>query len=194
MPIDVTKVMVGAPDQGTTGAIMDAPVGTELPTDATTKPGSGFSSSGYVSEDGVTISQDRSTEDIPDWSGATIRKVLKSFDGTVKWSEIQMSKEALVHAFGEANVTVTAATAGHGEQIAVAIGADLPDPRSWVFSMKDGKARMRIVVPKGQVTEMADLVFKSDSAIALPLTLTTYPDENGKNIYIYTDDGQTVAA
>ncbi len=192
--IDVSKVLVGAPDQKITGAISDAPLGTKLPTDATTQLDSGFNSSGYVSQDGVEVATDRSTNDIKDWSGNTVRKILESFDGTIAWSEIQMSYESLCHAFGADNVQKVPATAEHGEQIIVKINASLPSARSWVFNMKDGKARIRIVVPNGQVTAVDTLKFAASDAIALPLTLSCYPDENGDSIIIYTDDGVKVGA
>lgn len=192
--LDVSRVMVGTPDQKTTGAISDAPVGTALPTSAADELSSAFTSSGYVSSDGLSLSVDRSTSDIQDWSGNTVRKLLESFDSTLSWSEMQMSKEALIHAFGEANVSVTPATSGHGEQIAVQIGAELPEVRSWVIRMKDGSNRMMVVVPKGQVTEIDEITFAASDAIALPLTLSTYPDDNGVNVYVYFDDGTVVTA
>lgn len=192
--IDVSKVMVGAPDQKTTGAIFDAPVGTAAPASARDELAEGFVSSGYVSEDGVSISQDRSTTDIKDWSRAVVRKALESFDGTLSWSEIQMSYEALCHAFGAANVVKTAATSEHGEQVTVSIGGELPEVRAWCFNMKDGKARIRIYVPKGQVTGIDTITFSASDAIALPITLATYPDDDGVNIYIMTDDGVLAAA
>lgn len=194
MAVDVSRVLVGTPDQKTTGAIMDAPIGTALPTSASADIDAAFASSGYVSEDGVSLTTDRSTADLKDWAGNTVRKVLESFDGTIKWSEMQMSKESLSHAFGEENVKVTAATEDHGEQIAVEIGAELPEARSWVFKMKDGSKKMLIVVPNGQVTELDDITFVSNEAIALPLTLACYPDSDGVSIYFYLDDGKVVTA
>lgn len=190
MPVDVSKVLVGAPDQSTTGAIFDAPVGTKLPKAAGEALDAQFSSSGYVSDAGLSLSTDRSTKDIKDWSKATVRKILESFDSTVKWSEIQMSYESLCHAFGEANVTRAPATAAHGEQVSVSVGAALPPPRSWAFKMKDGASRMLVVVPNGQVTALDEMSFAADAPIALPMTLTCYPDAAGNSVYIYTDDGK----
>lgn len=188
--IDVSKVLVGAPDQAVTGAISDAPVGTELPKDATSQMGGAFKSSGYVSDDGLELTTDRSTNDIHDWSGANIRKILKSFDSTLAWSEAQMSYESLCHAFGSENVTREPANAQHGERVTLRVNASLPAARSWVFSMKDGDARIRIVVPNGQVTSVDTIAFNSSDAITLPITLSCYPDVSGNSIYIYVDDGK----
>lgn len=192
MPIDVTKVLVGAPDQKTTGAISDAPVGSKLPTDAVSALDKAFQSSGYCSEDGVSLTMDKSTTDIKDWSGKVIRKLLESFDGTLSWSEMQMSYESLCHAFGEANVEKTDATDKTSLKITVKIRGDLPPERSWTFNMKDGNTRVRIVVPRGQVTAIDEVTFVSNDAVKLPITLTTYPDDAGYNMYMYIDDGVNV--
>lgn len=189
MSLNVSKVLVGAPDQMVTGAILDAPVGTPLPQSATAQLDGKFSSSGYVDKNGVTVAIDRSTTEIPDWSLKTIREVLEKFKAALSWNESQMSKESLGHAFGEGCVHVEKATADHGERIKLDVMAELPPVRSWVVNLKDGKARMRIVVPLGQVTSVDELKFVANDAIKLPITLTTYPDEHEVNVYIYTDDG-----
>lgn len=192
--IDVSKVLVGAPDQLTTGAILDAPLGTTLPTDAKAALDEAFTASGYCSDDGLKLTMDRSTNDIADWSGTTVRKILESFDGTLAWSEMQMSYEALCHAFGDDHVERVPATKEHGEQVTITVNKDLPPRRSWTFNMKDGAARVRIVVPDGQVTNVDEIDFVANDAVKLPLTLTTYPDKSGNNIYIYVDDGLVAAA
>lgn len=190
MTVDATNVRIGTPDQKTTGAIMDAVIGSTLPTDAISTPDKAFTPSGYCSEDGLTLTKDVSTNDIKDWSGSIVRKVLESFDGTITWTEIEMTYESMCHAFGTDNVTKTAATAEHGEQLTLKIGANLPAARSWVFNMKDGDSRIRIVVPNGQVTSVDEITFNSTDAVSLPITLSCYPDANGDSIIIYTDDGK----
>lgn len=191
---NTSDVRVGAPDQATTGAILHAPVGTALPTlSSISKEGvtinQAFTGNEYVSEDGLTLSPSMSTSDIKDWSGSTVRKVLESFDGNLKWKMISTNEGALDVAFGAANVTTSAATGTHGKQVQAALGARLPDPQSWVFLMKDGDARIVIVVPKGQVTEVGDVTFAANEAVGWEVTLSCYPDSSGNSIYIMTDDG-----
>lgn len=187
-------VRIGAPDQRVTGAIKHAPVGTTLPTLASiAKAGvtldEAFTGNEYVSEDGLTLSPSMSTTNIKDWSGAVVRKLLEEFDGTLAWTMISTNAESLGVAFGQGNIQTAAATNLHGNQVAAALGAELPEEQSWVFLMKDGDARIVIVVPKGQVTEVGEVNFQSNAAVGWPVTLSSYPDANGKSIYIYTDDG-----
>lgn len=191
---NVSDVRVGAPDQKTTGAIKHAPIGTTLPTlSSITKAAVtldvAFTGNEYVSEDGLTLSPSISTADIKDWSGAVVRKVLDTFDGTLSWTMISTNAGSLGVAFGDEHVTTEVATATHGTQAAVEIGAHLPEPQSWVFLMKDGDARIVIVVPNGQVTEVGDANFVSNAAVGWNVTLACSPDDDGQSIYVYTDDG-----
>ena len=192
-------VRIGAPDQKTTGAIKHAPVGTTLPTLASISASgvtldAAFKGDEYVSEDGLTLSPSTSTTDIKDWSGSVVRKVLESFDGTLSWSMISTNEGSLGVAFGGENITTQAASAIHGNQVKASLGAHLPDPQSWVFLMKDGDARIVIVVPKGQVTEVGEVTFASNAAVGWDVTLSCYPDSDGESIYIYTDDGEVESA
>lgn len=191
---NVNDVRIGAPEQKTTGAIKHAPVGTTLPvlsdigaSGVTLDPA--FVGDEYVSEDGLTLSPSMSTTNIKDWSGTVVRKLLEEFDGTLSWTMISTNEDTLKIAFGDDYVTSAAASSVHGAQVRAALGAHLPDTQSWVFLMKDGDARVVIVVPNGQITEVGDVTFVSNNAIGWQVTLSTYPDSDGNSIYIMTDDG-----
>ena len=134
-----------------------------------------------------------STNDVKDWSGATVRKLLESYDGTLHWTMISTNKGALAIAFGKDHVTSVTAGTDHGAQTMAALGAYLPEEQTWIFLMKDGDARIVIAVPDGQITAVGDVVFASNAAIGWDVTLSCYPDENGNSIYIMTDDGVVAA-
>lgn len=193
-----SDVRIGAPDQKVTGAIKHAPLGTTVPTlgsitKAAVTLDEAFEGDEYVSEDGLTLAPSMSTTEIKDWSGATVRKVLESFDGTLAWTMISTNAGALEIAFGEENVSEVAATPTHGAQVMAKLGAHLPEEQAWVFLMKDGDARIVIVVPDGQITEVGEITFASNSAVSWPVTLSCYPDSTGTSIYIMTDDGVVTA-
>lgn len=195
MATDASKVLVGTPDQKVTGAIMSAPLGTPLPQTIDDQLDQAFidGDSGYVSSDGLTLTPDASTNDINEWGGALVRRLLESFNGTIAWSYIQTDLDSLRNAFGDNNVEVTApATAEHGEQIRVSIGARLPERKSWIFRMKDGNARMMIVAPDAQPTSWEDITFAATDAVSWPVSLATYPDASGNSLYILLDDGRTI--
>ena len=192
-------VRIGAPEQKTTGAIKHAPVGTTLPSLSNiglsgVNLDPAFKGNEYVSEDGLTLTPSMSTTDIKDWSGAVVRKVLESFDGTLAWTMISTNESALGVAFGADHVDSNQPTATHGNQTKVSLGAHLPEEQSFVFLMKDGDARIVIVVPKGQVTEVGEVNFAANAAVGWNVTLSCYPDESGESIYILTDDGEVISA
>ncbi len=195
MAIDASKVYVGTPDQLTTGAIMCAPVGTKTPElEGITPSGvtidNAFKDAGYASSDGLTITTDNSTNDITDWSGGLVRRVLESSTVEMSWTMIQIDEQSFKMSFGDDYVTAVAATAAHGNQLKAAIGAHLPDRKAWVFKMKDGAARVLVVVPCGQVTSLDDITFNATDPIGLAVTLSCYNDSKGNALYILTDDGQ----
>lgn len=189
MALNKGAVLVGTADQQTTGAIAKAPIGTPLPTEATAALDAAFVSGGYVSENGLSLTPEYSTVDIREWNGKLVRRLKQSFDGTLNWEMLQTDAESMRTAFGDDNVTVTPADATHGNRMAIQLGKDLPERASWALSMKDGSNRVRIVVPDGQITTVGEVSFTSSAAVIWPVTLSTYPDENGVNLYIYTDDG-----
>lgn len=199
MAVDAKKVLVGTPDQLTTGAILCAPLGTDIPTLEDLTPSGvtldpAFKDAGYANEDGVTLTPDMSTSAIKEWGGAVVRNVLEEFNGNIAFTLIQTDEMAFKMAFGDEYVTAQAADLTHGSQLMAKLGAHLPEAKSWVFKMKDGAARMLVVVPNGQVTTLDEITFNATDPIGWAITLSCYPDESGTSIYILTDDGQIAKA
>lgn len=194
MALNAKKVYAPTPNQSaTTGAVAVAPVGTSMPTDAKTALPSTWDDSGYVSEDGISVTVTRSTTPIRDWSKNAVRNLLTEYAGSISLAFLQVDQFAAERMFGENNVTVTAATSSAGEQIKVAIGAELPPIEAWCFSMKDGDARIRVLVPSGQMTEVSQIDFKPDAGHVIGGTLATYDDGTGHSIYFIYDDGTVVS-
>lgn len=191
---NASEVRVGAPDQLVSGAIKRAPLGTTLPavsdiTVASVTLDQAFTGDEYISSDGLTFTPEISTVDIGEWGGAIVRKPIESANYTFSWTMISTNENALGIAFGTANVSKTAATSSDGTKLAVQLGARQPERQSWAFLMKDGDARIVIIVPDGQVTEVGEVTFAATEAVGWNVTMTAYPDSSGNCAYIYTDDG-----
>ena len=196
MGINAKQVRVGLADQSSTsGALSRGDVISTIPAsiDAAITAISAFSSSGYISEDGASLSTTKGVTPIREWNRASVRRILEDFDGTVSLSLIQLDEEGAKQAFGEDNVAVTAATSTHGTQLKIALGATLDEPQAWALRMKDGDARMLVLVPNGQVTSGVDITFVANQAIQLPVTISANDDGTGHSIYIFTDDGIVAA-
>lgn len=194
MSVTASNVLTGAPDQLTTGPILSAPRGTPLPDglDATIDPA--FEDSGYISEDGLTLTPERSTEQVRDWSGSVVRELLTEFAAKLAWAHLETNEQSLKNYLGDDNVTVVDATSTEGKRITALLrSAEMPR-KPWLFKIKDGESRVLIVVPDGQVSETGEVAFVKSGAITWPVTLATYPDATGVNVYIYLDDGQVLTA
>lgn len=171
-----------------TGGILIAPTGTPLPTDTSTEPNAEFERSGYVGEDGVTMSVGRDTEKLKAWGGDTVRVLETSHEVTFSWSFLETNPLVLGEVYGAGNVTVTPATSDRGTLAAIAIkGGALPE-RAYIFEIKDGDKRVRAVIPNLQITEVGDTQFVHSAATAYEVTAEALPDESGVKVYLYTDD------
>lgn len=195
MALDAAKVLIGTADQqATTGAIRSGAVITEDVSAWTFAKAeealAAMTGSGYVSEDGLELSNDMSTAEIREWNRNIVRKLLDSYDGTIAWSLIQQDYESWAQAIGAEYVSKTEATADAGEQLHIKLGAHLAPAQSWGFAMKDGDARIIVIVPNGQITTLDSISFNATNAIALPVTLSCYDDGTGNSIHIFLDDGQ----
>lgn len=195
MPINAVNVVVGAPDQSSTvGAVNWAATTATMPTDAKTAlPTATWTSGGYVSTDGVSLSIDHSTTSIQDWSLGHIRTLLEDFTGTVTFTFVQTDYETLCAIFGASNVTKTDATSSAGTLIKLSIGPELAPAKAWCFNMKDGSQRIRLVLPNAQPTLDGEISFVANEPISWSVSLDCNMDEAGKSIYFFYDDGVTSA-
>lgn len=190
MAVNAANVFIGAPDQSTTGAILSGPVATiAAAAQIDDVDLSGLTDSGYVSEDGVTITPEDTTESIKDWSGAEIRRILTEFTGTIAWTHLELSAGAARTYFGDDNVSIANATSTKGTQMRAALGKNELPAKRWVFKIKDGSRRILVVVPRGNISSRGEIPLTATGPVTLPVELSTYPDAAGQNIYIYTDDG-----
>lgn len=166
-----------------TGAIYRAPVGTDLPTDATTALANDFKECGYLSADGLVNSNSPTSTQLKAWGGATVATVQSdrpdSFRGT--FIEI-MNPEVLKTIYGDANVDGTGPDGG----IAVKVGPVELEAHSWIFDMiLKGGVLKRIVLPSASVSEIGDITYKDDALIGYQTTLSATADAEGFTHYEY---------
>lgn len=188
----VKNVVAGKPKAS--GGVLNGPLGTVLPTDATTEPEAAIKALGYISEDGLTESSERTTEKVKAWGGDTVKVLQTEFAATFSFTFIEvLNADVLKAVHGDDNVTTTAATASTGTLQSVKVTGDQLDHDVWIFEVKDGDAKIRIVVPDGQVTTVGEVTYNDGSVIAYQVTVETFKDENGVYYYKYIDDGVTSA-
>lgn len=185
----VSNVVSGRPLA--TGGVLIGPLGTALPTDTSTALNVALKGAGYIGEDGVTETVDRSTDKIKAWGGDTVKIVQSEFSTTYQFSFIEaLNADALKATYGDSNVVTTAATASTGTLQAVKINSQTLPHKTYVFEIRDGNAKIRICVPDGQITEIGEVTYNDSDVVAYQVTVEAFPDANGNNAYKYSDDGK----
>lgn len=188
----VQNVVAGKPLA--TGGILSGPLTAPLPTSETGTVDATIVGVGYISDDGVSLTTGRDTEKIKAWGGDVVKIVQSEHSVTLEYSMIEAARaEVNREVYGEPNVTATAATAAAGNKLAVKMTADQLPHRVRVLEIKDGDARIRLVAPDSQVTEVGDVTFQDASVIAYPVTVECLPDASGVKLYMYSDDGKKTA-
>lgn len=146
-----SRVAAARPKVG--GGVYWAPLGTAIPTDASTALGAGFVCLGPVSEDGVQPSRDTSVERVREWDGSTLASLLSDENRAFEFTLLGAHDEdALSFVHGDGNVTVTAAAAGVGTKIAVTDKGGQLEKGVLVLEMTHAGAKQRKVVPVAQPT------------------------------------------
>lgn len=167
MAESVNAVTTGKPRVG--GGIYWAPIGTQLPSDATTTLAAAFKSLGYISQDGYSNTNSPSSETIREWGGSVVLTPQTEKTDTFSFTLLQHEDvEVLKVAHGDSNVTGTIAS---GITV-TATDTELED-HIWVIDeiLRDN-VLSRTVIPCAKVTEIGEIVHNGSNAISYPVTLT----------------------
>lgn len=191
---EVKNVLAGKPLAA--GGVWRGPLGATLPTNATTALDAGITATGYISEDGLTETVGRTTENVKAWGGDIVKVLQTEYLVTYQFTFLEsIKKEVLEAVYGADNVTTTAATVSSGTLHTVVLNSDQMPHETYVFEVRDGDARIRIVVPDGQITEVGDVTYNDGSVIGYPVTVTAFKDSTlGGQAVKYIDDGVFDAA
>ena len=175
-----TNVTAGKPKIG--GAIYRAPIGTTLPTDATTALASAFVCLGYVSEDGMTNDNSPESENIKAWGGETVLTVQTSKDDTFGFTLLEvLDVNVLKTVYGDDNVTGTL-------ESGITVKANSKDLTEYVWAVDmvlRNNAVKRIVIPDGKVSEVGTITYADGSAVGYETTLQCAADTYGNTHYEY---------
>ena len=167
------------------GGIWVAPLGTTLPTDATTAlDPAKFTCLGYVSEEGLENNNEMDVSAIKAWGGNIVYRSLTELTDEFSFSLIETENvDVLKAVYGESNVSVD----GSGNTTVNVVAED-PVERVWVFelALRNNTSR-RLVIPDGAITSRETITYNDSDAVAYGVTVSAYPDSTGKTHIEYTE-------
>lgn len=186
----ITNVAAAKPSAS--GGVYYAPLGTALPTDATTALAADYVPLGYVSEDGISPSREMSSEQVKAWGGDIVAALVtddaKSFEFTLL-EVFSADVQKFIH--GAANVTVTAATAATSttsatpEKIAILDKAYKPENCVFVFELQHGGKKRRVVIAKSDNAITGEEPYTDGGLSAYTISATALKDSEGVRVYEY---------
>ena len=166
------------------GMFYHAPVGTALPTSADATLAAAWQEVGYVSQDGLTVSINATTESIKDWGNRIVRVVVTNSEETAQVSIITTSEETLATVLGEDNVAAAGGTITANLTLAT-----LPPEEAFLFRMKDGDDMIIVGCTKGQINALESISFQPGGAIAWTPTITAL--ESSLKLITTTSNGSS---
>ena len=180
------NTFVGVPK--VTGGIWKVPSGIALPTNAWDPRPAGCIRLGGVSDEGYTYNSERQTDKKKDWNGDKVRSVQTAKDDTFEITFIEILNPAVMAlVYGEANVTVTPATAEHGTHIVTRSVADQLDHGAFIIDTFDGKVKRRRVVYDAQADKIDPISEKPGDWSVHKITFDLFPNSQGSTNDTFTE-------
>ena len=187
MATTVSNVSVGKPKVG--GAISVAPLGTTLPTNATSDLDAAFKSLGYISDAGLVNSNSPSSDKVKAWGGDTVLNLQTEKPDDFKFTMIEvLNEEVLKLVYGDDNVSGSLATG-------IEIKANADDAAEHVIvvdMVMRGGILKRVVLPQGKITAVEDITYADNAAVGYGTTVSAMPDGSGNTHYEYIQNKPVV--
>jgi hypothetical protein len=171
MAQDATEVVVGQ-----NGDVYVAPTGTTLPLDVDDPLDPAFSEAlGFTSEDGVTATDGKTTENIMAWqSFYPLRVLVTERNFTAAFVLRQWNQDTVSLAFGGGTFTATGSFTKYTPP-----APEVLDERVLVIDWQDGDDQYRLVVPRCIVTENVESNITRTAAADLPITMAVLAPAEG---------------
>ena len=168
-----------------TGSLFVGTEASKLPTDAIKALDESFKQLGYASDDGVTISEEKDTEEITAWGGDVVRSTVTKYMETCTLTPIETNEDVAELIYGAQNVEVKDEE-GARVLIAKHTGATMPILPVVIETIAGENIVKRYVAPQSQLVERGDIALDGSSPDGRELTFNFYPDSNGVSLYEYT--------
>ena len=176
------------------GGVYRAPLGTVLPTDASSELPAEAVALGYISDAGLVPTRDTSVDKIKAWGGDIVAALLTDESRSFEFTLLEVfSADVQKFVHGEENVTVTAATASAGTQVAVVDKGGKPEQQVLIFEMRHGDKKRRVIVPMADPTVTGEEAWTDGSLSAYTVTVEALKDDSGARVYEHFENDDRVA-
>lgn len=162
------------------GAVSVAAKDADMPT-ALEKLGAGFESLGWLSEDGITMTINKETTELPGFGGDVIKTIQSKHAVSFKFKPMETNAAVMKAMFGDSNVVDSS-----GKVTKVTVNSDEVEERRMVIDVRTSANEIcRVMIPHAKVTEIGEIPIKHNEAMASEWTVAAEPDESGNKAYIH---------
>ena len=177
--VSVGKGVVG-------GYFFSAPITATLPTDYSTALSAGYVNLGYITSDGLVISESAEATDFNDLNGDVIETARSSREETIQVTFAERKAAVEKELYGQSNVTDA------NGMMTIDHTNDERDERIYVFEAvyKNGR-RGRIIACKGKVTELGDMTLASSNLAGRQCTIKCMVGTDGWSVREYLQSTET---
>ena len=173
---------VGAAKPKIGGCIYRAPLGTTLPTNATSELAEAFVNQGYISDDGITESEERDTDEKKAFGGDVVARPQTSYSKSYNFTFIETNEEVMKTRYGSENVSGDYDTTG----LVIKHTSKELERAVWVIDLLiNDNLLIRKVIHNGQISETGEINYQDGELVAYEVTMNTFPDENSVYVYEY---------
>ena len=168
------------------GYFFSAPIGTALPQSYDDTLDSAFVDLGFLSDDGLAMSNEEDSEDFHDLNGDTIYSASSSRTETLTCTLVETKAATLKEFWGQDNVTDE-----NGLITETHTSKDRPS-RVYVFDfvLRDGR-RGRLIVCNGKVTEIGEETYVSSELLGREITVTANAGADGWSVRRFIESTET---
>lgn len=171
---------------GITGKVFTAPLGTTLPTDVTTPLDPDFQEVGLISEDALTESLAVTKELLRAWQRpAGVRTLTTEVNWTWQFAAMESSPLVLDLYYGNASAGST--TSGGVSTTSIPAWPASTE-RAWVVQIEDGDVITRYAIPKGDITERAEVKHAYTDGTMYDITIAVLGTDIDEMAFRYTND------
>jgi len=175
------STLIWAPTRPTdAGVFYRAPLGTTLPTNASSSLNSLFTDHGWLGEDGITLMVTRDNTKHHAFGSDLVKTTQDNYEESLKLTLLESDPDVLETVFGADSITLGVDGGGH-RTIAIAHSSKQLPRSAFVVEVVDGNKVRRIVVQEGMVVDLDDVKYVHNDLLSYTISIDCYKPASGNS-------------